>query len=236
MKNSRPLLFLLSIILFACNGSRTLQQATLVEPLNETDDIITKSLFQSKDRTISEEDIKRLLDGKIRPADSSRIAIYKFGSSGSRNYSNYWYNEDYLKMQQNYVNLLNSEIEKSARVKEVKLMPSIMTHTNPNLTNLRESAVRLQADLLLIISISSNIYHKFKLFKKDQAKAFATVETVLLDVRTGVVPFSNIVTKEKLTMKHPSDLDISETRKRAENEATMDALRKSGKDLVAFLK
>jgi len=221
--------------MFSCYTGSPNGYSAYSQPNNQND-LIKKSLFNAKDRTISEEDIQRLLDGEIKLPDSARIAIYNFGTTSlNRYYAGYRYNEEFLKLKQNYIDKLTSTIDRSARVKKVVLMPNIMTDQNPTLTNLRESAVRLQADLLIIFSIKSDIYYKYKVFKKDQAKAFATLETLLFDIRTGIVPYSSIVTKEQLVSKEESDADIKETQKRAENEAILSALTASGDQLVKFL-
>lgn len=199
-------------------------------------DTIQESLFTSDQQTISEEDIRRLLDGNIKLPDSARIAVYNFGTSSlSSFYSAYRYNEEFLKLKQSYMDTLSSKLNTSERVQKVILMPSMITSRNVTLTNLRESAVRLQADLLIIFSTKSDIYYKYKAFRKDQAKAYATIETVLLDIRTGVVPFSSIITKERLIQKEDKDLNITETQKRAANEAVIAALSESSKALVEFL-
>lgn len=220
----------------ACNVSRPPSQLSTYSALGVQSGPITKSLFNSNDRTISEEDIHRLLDGEIRLPDSARIAIYNFGTSTlNKYYSGYSYNEEYLKSRQNYIDTLISTLQNCQRIEKTILMPSILTNQEPTLTNLRESAVRLQADMLIIFSTTSDVYYKYKAFKKDQAKAFATIETVLLDIRTGVAPYSNIVTKEKLILKQETDLNIRETQKRAENEAVILALIESGGKMVEFL-
>jgi hypothetical protein len=110
-----------------------------------------------------------------------------------------------------------------------------MTNPNPNITQLRETAVRLQADVLIVYSISSDIYYKYRFFQKNQAKAFATCETILMDTRTGVMPHSSVITKEKLVVKEREELTDSETRKKAEREAIVLALIDSGKAVAEFL-
>ncbi len=73
------------------------------------------------------------------------------------------------------------------------------------------------------------------MFKKDEAKAFATCETILMDIRTGVIPHSNIITQENFVRKEDIDLTVDETRKRAETGAVISTLALAGKDLVEFL-
>ncbi len=233
----KHVILILMVALFAaCGVNRPINTLPTYPQQAYAGERIEKSLFNSDDRTISEEDIQRLLDGNITLPDSARVAIYNFGSTSlNKYYYNYSYNEEFLKLKQGYFENLTTSINQAGRVYKVTLMPSIMTNQNPTLTNLRESAVRLQADLLLIFSIKSDIYYKYKAFKRDQAKAFATIEIVLLDIRTGVVPYSNIVTKEELIQKENTDSNIQETQKRAENEAVLAALSESGEKLVDFL-
>jgi hypothetical protein len=61
---------------------------------------------------------------------------------------------------------------------------------------LREAAVRMQADLLVVFRITSDVYYKYVVFAKNKVKVYSTSEAVLLDVRTGLVPFTRIVTRE----------------------------------------
>ena len=56
-------------------------------------------------------------------------------------------------------------------------------------TFLREAAARYQADLLLLFRSSCRTFERYRLFEQDQARAFCAVESVMLDVRTGLVPF-----------------------------------------------
>lgn len=197
---------------------------------------ITQSLFDSKDSSLSEENLQKLLDGKIILPDTVRISVYKYGTPSTNQYFNqYWNNEEYLKIQQSYLDTLISQIRQAENVKRVVLMPSIMVSRSPSITDLRESAVRLQTDLLLVFSLHSDIYYKYKAFTKDDAKAFATCETILMDIRTGVIPHSSVVTKENFTKKLSTDLSVDETRKRAETGAVIQTLLESGKRVADFL-
>jgi hypothetical protein len=96
-------------------------------------------------------------------------------------------------------------------------------------------AVRLQADMLLVFQLNSDVYQKYHLFKPDQVKAFCTCEGFLLDIRTGLIPFSKIVTRELMTSKTASDANFTETIARAENEAALLALSELGKEIGEFI-
>src|SRR5438045_8073525 len=94
----------------------------------------------------------------------------------------------------------------------------------------------MQADSLLVYRVGGNAYTKYRLFAKDKAKAYSTCELVLLDVRTGLVPFSRVVSRERLEVKQPGDLELSETMRRAEQASAADALQVAAEDLVKFIK
>ena len=220
-------------VLLSCG---TYRQSAAIRQSNADAEVITQSLFDSKDRTLSEEDIQRLLDGKVKLPDTLRVALFNFSNNSiNRYYSYYWQNEEYLKIQQGSLDTLVSKIQASDRVEYVSPIPSIMANQNSNVVQMREAAVRLQADVLLVFSIQSDIYYKYKAFKKDEAKAFATCEAVLMDIRTGMIPFSKVVTKEKFTRKGGGDLNSEELRRRAEREAVMMTMAEVGEQVADFL-
>jgi hypothetical protein len=59
---------------------------------------------------------------------------------------------------------------------------------------------------------------------------------VLLDVRTGLVPFTRVVSRQRLELKQPTDLDLSETMRRAEQTSAAETLKAAAEDLVGFVK
>lgn len=229
------LLFLLLVLVI--NGCVSPKRYGELQQSYNTPEVITQSLFDDKDRTISEADIQRLLNGEIEIPDTVQVAIYKYGGNSlSRYFSYYRSDEEFLKLQQNYIDTLVSQFNKAAKVKKVILVPSIMTNNAPNITQLRETAVRLQADLLFIFNLNSDIYYKYKAFQRNEAKAFATCEALLMDTRTGVIPHSSVITSEKTVTKSSSDLSNDETRKRAENGAVILSLVETGRRAAIFLK
>src|ERR1700754_1753049 len=101
---------------------------------------------------------------------------------------------------------------------------------------MRETAVRLQADLLLVFAVTSDLYYKYRVFSKDEAKAYATTECMLMDIRTALVPFSTIVTRDYYSKKKDSDANLEELRKRTERMAIYQTLNVTGERLVMYLK
>ena len=74
------------------------------------------------------------------------------------------------------------------------------------------------------------------MFSKDKVKAYSTCEVVVLDVRTGLVPFTRVVSCDQVETKQSSDFDLAETMRRAEQVSATDALKNAAGDLVAFMK
>lgn len=231
-------LFFVITLLWSCGSTAS----KLANPRFDTyeqrsePELITKSLFENKESTISEEDIQRLLDGKIKLPDTVRIAILNMNSTQPSYNRYYWNNEEEMQTQRGYYELLKSKLESTGRTKRVFLLPKLMTKSNPTLTQLREAAVRMQADLLLVFHIKSDLYYKYKMFKKNEVKGFATCESLLMDIRTGVIPFSDVLTQEAVVKKEDEDFNNEELRKRAILSASQKTLEALGDALVRFFK
>jgi len=197
---------------------------------------ITESLFQVKDRTLTEEAIQKLLDGRVELPEKVRVAVFAYNiHSNNNHYRYYWNNEEYLKLQQSYMDEITAQLKQSSRVEKVLIMPKMMATNKSGLTHLREASVRLQADVLLILSVKSDIYHKYKVFKKDRVKAFATCEGLLMDIRTGMIPFSDVLNSDNEMVKEKKDWSIETVRKQAENNAVLSVLSNVGKNIASFL-
>jgi len=146
------------------------------------DTTIVESLFNDKSSSISEENIQRLLDGTYQLPASLRIAIVRLETSKQRRY--FWNDEYFQKSQQSYLDSFTVRLRSSPRVASVSVAPSIMMPSTPSFTSIREAAVRMQCNMVLVYSISGDYYSRYKVFKSPDMKAFATTELLLMDVRT----------------------------------------------------
>lgn len=236
MRNSLLLLFCI-IALSSCSTPRPRQtypspslskarQHEAIEPIGQ-------SLFNDKTATISEENIQRILNGTFDLPRELRVAIVRLESGQTRNY--YWNNENYLKTQQKYVDMFTAELRKSSHVKTVALVPDLLISGSPNFTVIREAAVRMQADVVLIYGIAGDIYTDFKFFSRDDIKAFATTQLVMMDIRTGLIPFSKVVTKDVTSQRLENEMDDYEARQRIQDEAAILTIRELGGNLSEFL-
>jgi len=172
--------------------------------------------------------------GNYKLQNNLRVAFVKLESSqNERRY--YWSDEQYLKSQQQYLDLFNEKFKSSNRVKSISTIPDILISKNPTFTSIRESAVRTQSDIVVIYSINSDIYSHYKLFSRTNIKGFATIQLIILDVRTGLVPFTKIITKDFQDKKNETDLNESEATNRIKNQAVLLAIDEIGKQIIEFL-
>jgi hypothetical protein len=208
--------------------------AVMATPEYAAKDPIATSLFPSDQAVLGDEAVARILSSKLELPAKAKLALMKFpDAEGSRFH---WRDEEYLKGQQAQVDTLSNALLASEQIVEVIPLPSLMTPRQVSLPILREAAVRMQADLLLVFRVGSDTYSQYRTFAKDKVKAYSTCELVLLDVRTGLVPFTRVVSREKLELKQASDLELSETMRRAEQASAMEALRAAAQDLVSYIK
>ncbi len=103
------------------------------------------------------------------------------------------------------------------------------------LPHLRQAAARFQADQLLIYRTSTQNYQRVKLFSPDETRAYCTVEAVLFDIRTGIIPFSTVVTEDFSAKKEKGDYDLSETVAKANQQAVGKAWLRIADEVKAFL-
>lgn len=231
--------FFYSILLIAftsCSGTRQMGQPSpsySAQGYYTPDPPITQSLFDDKSSTISEENIKKILDGSYSLPENLRVSLVKLESTPNRRI--YWNDEEYLKSQQEYLDLFTSKFKQSDRVQSVLKIPDLLISESPTFTNIREAAVRTQSDIVVIYSIDNDLYSKYKLFSKADIKAFATTQLIILDVRTGLIPFSTIVTREYQSKRQENELNDNEAANRIKNEAVLLTITEIGERINAFL-
>ncbi|HYE54334.1 MAG TPA: hypothetical protein VD996_05805 [Chitinophagaceae bacterium] len=226
------LLIAVIVTLSACGGAQYASGTAGVN-IPSGDTLILQSLFNDKSSTISEENIQKILDGTYSLPQQLRIAVVRLEPAQVRRY--YWTDEQYLKTQQSYLDLFAGKFRQSPRVTRLSVVPDLLVSRTPSFTSIREAAIRMQADVVVIYSITSDIYSKYKLFSKTDIKAFATTQLIMLDVRTGLVPFSTIVTRDVLSQKKKEELDHTEAASRVQNQAVLLTIDEIGQKITDFL-
>ena len=188
------------------------------------------SLFPGDGVTLSDEAINTILDYKYTPPPLSRIALMPFG----RELRSMWSEELSLatdEMQSEVIARLRS----SAKVYDASYLPSILIPEKRTVPHLREAAARYQADLLLAYRTYCQTFDKYRLFAPEISRAYCGAEAVLLDTRTGLVPFTAVATHTYDVVESKTDINDRETRLRAQLAATAQALGQVSAEVVRFL-
>jgi hypothetical protein len=222
---------LVSLLIASCHTGELSSQASSYNG----DTTITQSLFNDKAATISEDNIQKILDGNYTLPERLRVAIVRIENNQQKK-SYYWNDEDYLKTQQSYIDMFSEKLKQSPGITKISVIPDLLISRFPSFTNIREAAVRMQADIVMIYSITSDLYSKYKFFSRPDIKAFATTQLIVLDVRTGLVPFSAIITKDVLSQKKKEEMDNAEAKNRIQNEAVLLTINEMGQKLTSFLR
>ena len=225
-----------AVFISSCETASKLSSPKPASGPEYADTLITQSLFNDRSSTINEEGIQKILDGNYKLPQQLRVAIVKLDPQLKAHYWSYWNDEECLKTQQAYLDLFSEKFRQSSRVTKLTIIPDLLISKTPSFTNIREAAVRMQADIVVVYSITGDIYSKYKLFTKTDIKAFATTQLIVLDVRTGLVPFSTIVTKDYLSQKRKEEMGYLEARNRIQNEAVLLTISEIGQQVIEFLR
>ena len=175
--------------------------------------------------------INELLNYQLALPESNRIAILKLSTDS------YWryYSNDFTQLNDSLVNALITNLRGSSRVYDASFLPAMLVSEKRTVTVLREAAARFQADLLLAYRSSCQSYQKYRFINPNESKSYCSVESVLLDVRSGIIIKSIVSTEDYTAKKSSSDIDFSETVKKAELEAIARALGNVSDEIIAFL-
>lgn len=188
------------------------------------------SLFSGDAATLSDEAIQKILAYDYEPPALSRIALMPFG----RETWSGWSEELALASERIQTDVLD-RLRASPRVYDASYLPSILVPQNRTVAHLREAAARYQADLLLVYRSQCRSFEKYRLFAADESRAYCSVEAVLLDTRTGLVPFTTVATHSYDVVKNETDTNFTETRLRAQLDATAAAMGEVSAEIVRFL-
>lgn len=186
----------------------------------------------SAEGNLLDEDFERLINYQFQFRSSNRIAVLKLSND------NYWrfYSNDFAALTDKIASDFIGTLRSSDKVFDASYLPAMLVPEQRTVNFLREAAARYQSDLLLTYRTNCQTFEKYRFILANEAQAYCTVEVVLMDVRTGIVPFTNVVTEDFFTKANSdTDLVFKETVKRAELEAMGHALQTAATNVVAFL-
>lgn len=161
----------------------------------------------------------------------SRVAILKLSSD------NYWhyYSNDFTQLTESIATNFVGQLRSSPRVYDASFLPSMLVPEQRAVPYLREAAARYQADLLLAYRSNCHTFEKYKFVNPNETKAYCSVEAVLLDVCSGIVPFTVVSTNEFTAKKEKGDTNFNETIRKAEMTAIAKSLEEAATQINAFM-
>jgi hypothetical protein len=189
------------------------------------------TLFPTDEAVLGGANIEQILSSKVVLPTKARLVVLSFGP---RPTWNSW-SEDLAEAERNLEQGALTKLRSCPRLAEVSLLPSLMVPQRQTIPYLREAAARFQAELLLVYRTSTRVYEKYRVFHPDKVKSKCVVEAILLDVRTGIVPFSAQALQEYESKQTKQDYDLSETMAKAEIKALSLGLEDVAGKLVNFL-
>ncbi len=187
-------------------------------------------LFAGDAATLSDEAINRILEYDYSPPPLNRVALMPFG----REIWSQWSEELAIASQEMQTAVMDT-LTASPKVYDATYLPSILIPESRTVPHLREAAARYQADLLVVYRSFCNSFERYRLFSADRTRAFCGVEAVLLDTRTGLVPFTSVASHSYDVEKNDNDMNFRETILRAQLQATATALGQVSGEIARFL-
>ena len=227
---SKYVLGLVMILMTSCAGIATQGRPDSYYGAQQGDQT-NEPLFGTGANTLAESDIKRILNYRITLPSENRIAILKLANE------NYWrsYSNDFAELTDKIATDFVGQLRLSPRVYDASYLPSMLVPEQRTVPFLREAAARYQADLLLAYRTDCQTYRKYRVVYASETKAYCSVEAVLLDVRSGIVPFTMISTNEFHAIKEKGDTNFNETIRKAEMVAVTESLTEIAGELNVFL-
>lgn len=196
--------------------------------LGATENELQYSLFKGDQNVLSDQDIARILGTQLKLSDRHRLAILSLSSYSP-------WSEDIADMETKNFDSLLRTLKASPQLTQVRLLPSLLVPEKRTVPYLREASARIQADLLFVYTARIQSFRRDRFLKPDEVRAQCVVESVLLDVRTGIVVHTARATENIAMKKAPADLNFTETIARAEADARGKALLTLANSVVSNL-
>jgi len=187
-----------------------------------------QSLFKGDQAVLSDQDIARILGTQVNLADRHRLAILSLSPI------NLW-SEDLAEVETKNFNNLLQALRSSPQLTDVRFLPSLLVPEKRTVPYLREAAARIQADLLFVYTARIQSFRRDRFLKSDEVHAQCVAESVLLDVRTGIVVQTGHAIENISMKKTPADLNFGETVGRAQSEARGKAVLSLANAVNAYL-
>jgi hypothetical protein len=193
----------------------------------DPDNRLQESLFKGDQAVLSNQDIDRILSAHITLEDRHRLAVVRLSSQSI-------WGREIADLQAQNSGAFLAALAKSPGFTQVRFLPSLLIPERRTVPYLREAAARFQANLLLVYTTRVRTFQHDPLIGAGEVQAEAVAESVLLDVRSGIVIHSAEAAESISARRTAGDLAFAQTVAKAETAATGTALLKLAGSVVAF--
>jgi hypothetical protein len=181
-----------------------------------------ESLFPSDIAVLNDSAIKRILSYQVTLPHAGRLAVLQLSEP---RVVEWWQDpEDFNRINQELSDSMLVALRRSPRIGRAAVLPAMMVPRQRTIPFLREAAARYQADLLLGYRTSCQLFRRSRFLKGSQYRTVCSVEAILLDTRSGIVPFTVVTTRSQIFEKEKEDFETREAIVKAQFQATQDAL------------
>jgi hypothetical protein len=183
------------------------------------------SLFPSDTQALSNEAVDKILAGRLELKEKGRLAVLPIGG---------WnYNE--TGELGKYIGAITEALKPSAYVGEVVQIPRVLMPNQVTVPVLREVGARLQCENVLVYNISIDMRYQSNLFAKDESHNRVTVEAIVLNVRTGIIPVT-VIHDKTIDFTQAKGEDTYEFVRRLQRETAIIALKEASEQVQQKLK
>lgn len=186
------------------------------------------SLFKGDSAVLTDTDIARILSFSFTVRAQNRLAVIALGRASL-------WSEEYSKGQADNARAFMDRLKAAHAVREVAELPMLLVPEKQTVPYLREAGARFQADLLLVHQSSVRTFSRYRTLRKDEVKALCTVEAILLDVRTGIIPYTTSASETISARRSESDLNFEETVAKATIEAVGKSMNAVAESMATYL-
>jgi hypothetical protein len=197
------------------------------------------SLLKDDKALLTDEAIQKLLSSRIQLPEKAKLAVFPVSQITGRTEEDWRATVtspvEFLQARKANLDALEAPLLATGRFVEITHVPSLIAPPELSITRLRETAALMQADLLLLYETRAELLTYYgTLFTKDAVKAYVSIEVLLLDVRTGVLPYAETFEAIHEIKASGADWNMPDLQRRAQIEGTQEVLRTAAAGLATF--
>jgi hypothetical protein len=173
--------------------------------------------------TLSDSALARLLALRLTLPARVTVAVLYFPAV-QRGPRGWWMHREAPELSAAMSESTLAALRRIPRVHRALPLPQLVVGDSPTPTVLRTAAARLQADLLLAYRPRCSVWERAPFIGRREFRCLCTVEAVMLDTRTGLIPFAVVRAAADTTYRQGADVSVDATVLRSQTTATLAAL------------